>query len=80
MPASSVVMKAFLSMMARFASFFPRGMVLGNRKLSMLYQLKQSPWMAKNYSSFTLSTLLFLSPGFLNLIVYFLNLLNTGWK
>jgi hypothetical protein len=47
-PAYSVVINAFLSIIAMFASFFPKGMVLGNKKLLILYQLKQSPWIAKN--------------------------------
>lgn len=80
MPAYYVVMNAFLSIIAIFANFFPKGIVFGNKKLYMLHQLRQSPWIAKNYLLFTLITLLFLSYLPLNFIVYFLNLSNYGVK
>lgn len=80
MPASSVVMKAFLSMIAISESFFPKGTVFGNRKLLILHQLRQSPWSETNYLSFILINLQFLSLWPLYFTVSFLNLLNSGWK
>lgn len=79
-PAYYVVMNAFLSIIAMLASFFPIGIVFGNKKLLILHQLRQSPWIAKNYWEFTLINLLFLSYLPLNFMVYFLNLSNLGVK
>jgi hypothetical protein len=48
-------------------------------KLFVLNQLKQSPWIAKNYWSLTLANLPIVSP-LLILIDYFLNLSKIGVK
>lgn len=48
-PAYYVVINAFLSIIAMFASFLPRGIVFGKRKLFILYQFRQSPWIVRNY-------------------------------
>jgi len=76
-PAYYVVIKAFLSIKAIFASFLRMGNNLGNIKLLVLNQLKQSPWIAKNYWSFILANLP-IESALVILIDYFLNLSKIG--
>ena len=76
-----MVTNAFLSINAMLdILFLTIGKVLGNKKLALLYQEKESPWVTKNYELETLNILVSLSDEFLNFIVYFLNFSNSGLK